>query len=79
MIYHIDATCSCNEAVMLYEGRFVSSHWCVYMYIKLINMTFLRLQGTLGNQFCENPLVTSITFLIGIHGYGIFIIGLFHN
>ena len=33
----------------------------------------------LGDRLCENPLLTSITFLIGIHGYTIFIMGLFHN
>ena len=35
--------------------------------------------GTPGDRLCENPLLTSITFLIGIHGYRIFIVELFHN
>ena len=35
--------------------------------------------GTPGYRLPENPLLTPITFFIGIHGYRIFIIGLFHN
>ena len=35
--------------------------------------------GTPGDRLCENPLLTSIDFLIGIHGYKIFVVGLFHN
>ena len=48
---------------------------------KIQQMTIMCIitRGTPGDRLCENPLLTSITFLIGIYGYRTFIIGLPHN